>query len=96
MIVAESLIDALSFYCAGFTNVTASYGTAGFTDDHRAAFARHGVTRVLIAYDNDPPGETAAGELAADLMAAGIECFRVAFPHGCRRQRRGRRSRRAP
>ena len=43
VVICESLIDALSFWCAGFHNVTASYGTAGFTDDHRAAFARHGV-----------------------------------------------------
>ena len=39
VIVCESLIDALSFWCAGFRNVTASYGTDGFTDDHRGAFA---------------------------------------------------------
>ena len=44
MVICESLIDALSFWCAGFHNVTASYGTAGFTDDHRAAFERHKVT----------------------------------------------------
>ena len=83
VIVCESLIDALSFYSAGFSNVTASYGTAGFTDDHRSAFARHGVTRCLIAYDADQPGEAAAGALATDLMATGIECFRVVLPVGC-------------
>ncbi len=82
VIVCESLIDALSFYCAGFTNVTASYGTAGFTPDHTAAFERCGVTRVLIAYDNDQGGRTAAGALAEGLMASGIECFRISFPEG--------------
>ncbi len=43
IILCESLIDALTFWCAGFRNVTASYGVNGFTDDHRAAFqqARH-------------------------------------------------------
>ena len=35
VILCESLIDALSFWCAGYRNVTAAYGTAGFTDDHR-------------------------------------------------------------
>ena len=34
VIVCESLIDALSCGAAGFSNVTAAYGTAGFTDDH--------------------------------------------------------------
>ena len=34
MILCESLIDALSFWCAGYRNVTAAYGTAGFAADH--------------------------------------------------------------
>jgi DNA primase len=38
IILCESIIDALTFWCAGFRNVTAPYGVNGFTDDHRAAF----------------------------------------------------------
>jgi DNA primase len=82
IIVAESLIDALTFWCAGFRHVTASYGAGGFTADHQRAFAEHGVRRVLIAYDRDEAGDRAARELAADLTAGGIECFRVTFPAG--------------
>lgn len=82
VILAESLIDALSLYCAGFANVTASYGTSGFTDDHKEAFARHGVSRVLIAYDHDAAGDAAAETLATELATAGIECFRVTCPYG--------------
>jgi hypothetical protein len=82
VILCESLIDALTLWCHGFTNVTASFGTSGFTPDHAAAFERHGVTRVLIAYDNDPAGRTAATALAADLMATGIGCFRICLPTG--------------
>lgn len=51
VILCESLIDALTFWVAGYRNVTASYGTSGFTDDHLAAFKQHQVKRVLIAYD---------------------------------------------
>jgi DNA primase catalytic core len=83
VIVAESLLDALSFWCAGFRNVTAAYGTEGFGDDHHAAIERHGVARVLIAYDRDPAGDRAAVALAEKLMARGVECFRVLFPAGC-------------
>ena len=43
IILCESIIDALTFWCAGFRNVTASYGVNGFTDDHRAAFQKHGI-----------------------------------------------------
>jgi DNA primase catalytic core len=51
IILCEALIDALTFWVAGFRNVTASYGVNGFTADHRAAFAQYGTERVYIAYD---------------------------------------------
>ncbi|MBI3783784.1 MAG: toprim domain-containing protein [Deltaproteobacteria bacterium] len=82
IILCEALLDALTFWCAGFRNVTASYGVEGFTDDHLAALQRYGTARVLIAYDRDAAGEKAAEKLAEKLIAAGIECFRVQFPKG--------------
>jgi DNA primase len=82
IIVTESLIDALTFWCAGFRHVTACYGAGGFTPDHERAFEQHGVRRVLIAFDRDDAGDKAARELAADLAARGVECFRVEFPAG--------------
>lgn len=82
VILCESLIDALSFWVAGYRNVTAAYGVNGFTDEMRQAFIRHGVRQVLIAYDNDPAGNEAAVTLASSLAADGIAAFRVAFPAG--------------
>lgn len=82
IILCESLIDALSFWSAGFRNVTASYGTEGFTADHLKAFQEHGTERVLIAYDRDAAGEAAAEKLAKQLMAEGIDCYRIHFPKG--------------
>lgn len=82
IVLCESLIDALSFWCAGIRNVTASYGVNGFTADHRAAFEKHGTERVYIAYDRDEAGEKAAAALAAELIEMGVECFRVQFPKG--------------
>jgi DNA primase len=82
VILCESLIDALTFWCAGYRNVTTSYGVEGFTDDHRAAFWKHGVERVLIAYDRDEAGDRAAEKLSAELAAMGIEVSRVKFPKG--------------
>ena len=83
IILCEALIDALTFWCAGYRNVTASYGVNGFTDDHRAAFRKYGVKRVYIAYDRDEAGDKAALALAGELTAADIECFRVLFPRSC-------------
>lgn len=34
IIICESLIDSLSFWCAGYRHVTAAYGTEGFGPDH--------------------------------------------------------------
>ena len=82
IILCEALIDAMTFWCAGYRNVTAAYGTEGFTDDHLAAFQRYSTSRVLIAYDRDEAGERAAEKLAEKLMAAGIECWRIQFPKG--------------
>jgi len=82
IILCESLIDALTFWCAGHRNVTASYGVNGFTKDHRAAFERHETKRVYIAYDGDEAGNKAAVKLAAELIETGVECFRVEFPKG--------------
>lgn len=82
IILCESLIDALTFWVNGYRNVTASYGTEGFTADHLAAFQEHGTERVLIAYDRDAAGEKAASALAAKLMAEGIDTYRIHFPKG--------------
>jgi DNA primase len=86
VILCEALIDALTFWCAGHRNVTASYGVNGFTKDHRAAFGRDGTKRVYIAYDADEAGNKAAAKLAEELIGTGVECFRV-VPEGHGRER---------
>jgi len=82
IILCEALIDALTFWCAGFRNVTCSWGVNGFTPDHEAAFKRHGTRRILIAYDRDDAGEKAAEALAPRLFDLGLEVFRIQFPKG--------------
>ncbi len=82
VILCEALLDALTFWCAGFRNVTASYGVEGFTHDHLAAFKAYGTEHVLIAYDRDEAGDRAAESLAKRLTAEGIGCSRVQFPKG--------------
>jgi DNA primase len=80
IILCEALIDALTFWVHGYRNVTAAWGTGGFTDDHLAAFKEHGVGRVLIAYDRDKAGDQAAEKLAKQLNREGIAAFRIQFP----------------
>ncbi len=82
VIVCEAIIDALTFWCAGYRNVTTAYGVEGFTEEMLQAFKDHGTERVLIAYDRDEAGERAAAKLAPLLQAAGIEVWRIEFPKG--------------
>jgi DNA primase catalytic core len=82
IILCEALIDALTFWCAGYRNVTTAYGVEGFTDELLEAFKRYGTRRVLIAFDRDEAGERGAAKVAETLMACGIECFRLQFPKG--------------
>ena len=82
IILCEALIDALTFWCAGFKNVTAAYGVEGFTEEMETAFTLAKVERVLIAFDRDEAGDRGAIKVAERLMARGMECLRVNFPHG--------------
>ncbi|QIE27538.1 CHC2 zinc finger domain-containing protein [Caballeronia sp. SBC2] len=82
VILCESVIDALTFWCAGYRNVTASWGVEGFTADHLALIHELGLERVVIAYDRDEAGDAAAVKLAERLMEEGFGCYRLRFPHG--------------
>jgi len=82
IILCESLIDALTFWVHGFRNVTSTYGTNGFTSEMLEALKAYGVKAVLIAFDRDTAGDTAAGKLSERLAAEGLGCFRLLFPKG--------------
>ncbi|MEI9985779.1 MAG: toprim domain-containing protein [Aliidongia sp.] len=87
MILCEALIDAMTFWCAGYRNVTAAYGVEGLTEDHLAAFARHGVRRVLIAFDRDEAGERGAAKVAERLESGRDRMLSDRVPEGARCQR---------
>jgi DNA primase catalytic core len=82
IIITEGIIDALTFWGAGFKNVTASYSAKALPDELLDAITKAKVQRVFIAFDRDEAGDKGAEEVAAQLMAHGIECRRVLFPHG--------------
>ena len=76
IILTEAVFDALTFYAHGIKNVLACYGTGGFTDDHLTLLTSNDVRKVVIAFDVDKPGDTAANALAEKLTAQGIDCHR--------------------
>ncbi|MBD8528202.1 CHC2 zinc finger domain-containing protein [Pseudomarimonas arenosa] len=80
VILCEALLDALTFWCAGYRHVTSAFGVGGFTDELLQALIENSTQRVLIAYDRDEAGERAAEALAPKLAAQGIAAYRVQFP----------------
>ena len=82
IIVCEALIDALTFWCAGFRNVTSAYGIEGITEELIEALGASKAKRVLIAFDRDEAGERGAVKLAEKVLTLGIEARRIVFPKG--------------
>ncbi|WP_217520122.1 CHC2 zinc finger domain-containing protein [Ralstonia pseudosolanacearum] len=82
LIVCEALIDALTFWVHGYTNVTAAYGVEGFSDEMLATVVNSGIVRVLIAFDRDEAGERGAERLGERMLAAGLEVRQVQLPRG--------------
>jgi DNA primase catalytic core len=79
-LVCEALIDALTLWCHGWRNVTASYGVNGFTAEHMALVRERKPRRVVICYDNDTAGNAQAEALAKELAALGVEVWRAVLP----------------
>jgi DNA primase len=82
VILCEALIDALTFWSAGYRNVTSCYGVHGMTDEILEALKSCGAERVLIAFDRDEAGDRGADVIAKQLQAAGLDVFRLLFPKG--------------
>ena len=82
VIVCEGIIDALTFWSAGFRHVTTGYSAKALPEELLGALIAAKVRRVVIAFDRDDAGERGAAEVATQLGAYGVECARVLFPHG--------------
>ncbi len=72
IIVCAGLWDALTFWNAGYRNVTCTFGADALTADHLTAFHEFNVRRVLVT----------AAAIAPQLLAAGIDCYHIILPPG--------------
>jgi DNA primase catalytic core len=72
IIITESVIDALSIYQLGFKNVSSSFGTQGFTENHFKLMEENSTRKVIIAYDNDEAGKIASLQLKEELGKEGF------------------------
>ncbi len=66
ILLAESIIDALTLYDQGFKNVIPAYGVNGLTDDHLFLF-NPGVKEIYICFDSDQAGKDGAAKTAEQL-----------------------------
>lgn len=82
IILCESIIGAITFWVAGYRNVSCVYGVNGFTSDIRKALRSHGVKRILLALDMDEAGDTGTEKIGKELLDEGYEVFRIRFPRG--------------
>ncbi len=82
VILTEGIIDALTFWGAGFKHVTTAYSAKALPEEMLDALVAAKVRLVWIAFDRDEAGDKGAEQVAAQLLSRGIECRRVLFPHG--------------
>lgn len=80
VIVAGTLLDALTWSRVGFDHVIAAAG-ADSLEILTHALIDAGVSRVLVAFAR-PDGDAAADALASRLGSAGVACLRVVLPRG--------------
>ena len=80
IILCGGLPDAMTFWCQGFKNVTATLGVKGLTAEHLEAFQRTGTKRVVIAFERTQLGDDEARLVAQALDAVHIDCRRLDLP----------------
>jgi hypothetical protein len=82
VLFTESVLDALSFLHAGIPNAIPLYGTNGLTADHWDVLTREHVRTVILALDQDAPGQAATAALSERLLAAGLGVRVLTYPSG--------------
>jgi len=80
LIVCEGYLDVVMFHQAGFTEAVAGMGTA-LTNEH-LPMLRKGDPKIILAYDGDKAGITAALKASEMLSVAGFDGGVVLFPDG--------------
>ena len=82
VLVAESILDAISLWAAGCRDVTCLFGVQGLPADLEEMLGRFGVREVHFCLDADRAGREATTRLAESLGRRGIRCQQVVLPEG--------------
>jgi DNA primase len=79
-IVVEGYFDCLALHVAGFTETVATLGTS-LSEHHARELARK-VPRVVVCFDGDDAGRTAAVSAVRTLLAADLDVAVLLLPEG--------------
>lgn len=82
VVVAESVLDALSLWRAGVLEATCLFGANRFPADLETLLGRYGTKEVVLCLDADRAGREAQERLAGPLSARGIRVLAVTLPEG--------------
>ena len=78
VIICEGQLDLIACYMAGVKNIVAPQGTA-FTADHARILKRY-VDEVVLCFDSDTAGQSAAARVQESLLASGMAIRVVTIP----------------
>jgi DNA primase len=82
LLVAESILDGMALWQAGYKNTIAIYGTNGWTPDHTQLLKDNGITEIILTLDNDEPGRTATVRLKGELAPHVKAIHSIQWPDG--------------
>jgi DNA primase len=82
VILCEAILDGLTWWCAGFRNVTCTFGAGSLNEDLWALLYDKRPRWLVCSQDNDPAGNDAVAKLAPRLGELGIGVKRVQLPAG--------------
>jgi DNA primase len=80
VVVVEGYMDFIALYMAGIDNVVATLGTA-LTEDHARLLKKY-TSRVILMFDGDMAGQTAAERSLRPLFSEGLCPLAVFLPDG--------------
>jgi DNA primase len=79
LILTEAIIDAVTLYDQGFTNVMPIFGVNGLTDEHLYLFNRK-IKTVYLVFDADDAGRRASDKVFLRLKEKKIVSYQVNLP----------------
>lgn len=82
LILCKSPVEALTWWCRGFTNVAAIMGFAGFDEEHLNILQSSLVRLIYIAFGTSRPELDEVHRIAYLLTSSGIKVRLVLFPQG--------------